>query len=253
MFGKVCPMVVSVAMLLFEGCLVPRRPSDPPAERQVLAQPQVPATAQEPPPVQPQDAAVPQAAPSLSASSAPFRGEDDPVYQAYVAERRKTHPAKRWQDSPPTKWTDALQRYESRVKPGNQHALNAARRHFALYLVRMHNRLHPIFAEEFLGWLDTLPSSDPRNQPELVARIEVATSGTDGHIVGMGVVRSSGVASFDAAALDAVEQAAPFGVPAPDILSSDGNVYFHWEFHRDPVYACSTINARPFLIDVSTR
>jgi hypothetical protein len=27
-------------------------------------------------------------------------------------------------------------------------------------------------------------------------------------------------------------------------------VYLHWEFHRDEVYACSTINARPFLLNV---
>ena len=191
-----------------------------------------------------------QAAPSPSPSIPPLRIEDEPLYLACVAERRKTHPAGRWQDSPPTKWTDALQRYESRVKPRNQHALNAARGPFAVYLVRMHNRLHPIFADEFLAWLSSLPSSDPRNQPQLVVRIEVATSGTDGHVVRMGVVRSSGVASFDAAALDAVDQAAPFVPPPADILSSDGNVYFHWEFRRDPVFACSTINARPYLISV---
>ena len=51
-------------------------------------------------------------------------------------------------------------------------------------------------------------------------------------------------------ALDAVQRASPFG-PAPSaIVSSDGNVYLHWEFHRDEVYACSTMNARPFLLNV---
>jgi TonB family protein len=84
----------------------------------------------------------------------------------------------------------------------------------------------------------------------LVVRVEITVSGTDGRIVRMGVVRSSGVASFDVAALDAFEQAAPFGPPPLDILSTDGNVYVHWELHRDPVFACSTINARPYLISV---
>jgi hypothetical protein len=32
-------------------------------------------------------------------------------------------------------------------------------------------------------------------------------------------------------------------------VSPDGNVYLHWEFHRDEVYACSTMNARPFLLN----
>ncbi len=119
-----------------------------------------------------------------------------------------------------------------------------------MYLVVSHNRIHPIFVDEFLAWLDTLPASDPRNQPRLAVKIEVAMSGTDGHIVRMGVVRSSGVDSFDAAALDTLDQASPYGPPPKSILSSDGNVYFHWEFRRDPIFACSPINARPYLITV---
>jgi TonB family protein len=232
MFTKIRSMVVLIeATLLLGGCQAPRNPSDPPAEPQTLAEPQPP--------------------PAPTPSNRPIRVEDDPVYQSYLAERRKTHPTAQWQDSPLTKWADALQNYEPRVKPGNQHALNTARRPFGVYLVRMHNRLHPIFTDEFLAWLDTLPTSDPRNQPQLAVRIEFATSGTDGRVVRIGVVRSSGVPSFDAAALDAVNQAAPFGPPPADLLSSDGNVYFHWEFHRDPVFACSTINARPYLISVN--
>jgi len=66
----------------------------------------------------------------------------------------------------------------------------------------------------------------------------------------MGVVKTSGITAFDVAALDAVDRAQPFG-PAPNaIVSPDGNVYLHWEFHRDEVYACSTMGARPFLLNV---
>ena len=43
----------------------------------------------------------------------------------------------------------------------------------------------------------------------------------------------------------------PFGKPPKAIVSPDGNVYFHWEFHRDPVFACSTMNARPFMLNVA--
>jgi hypothetical protein len=47
-----------------------------------------------------------------------------------------------------------------------------------------------------------------------------------------------------------VQRSSPFGKPPKAIVSPDGNVYFHWEFHRDPVFACSTINARPFMLTV---
>jgi hypothetical protein len=46
-----------------------------------------------------------------------------------------------------------------------------------------------------------------------------------------------------------VHRAQPFG-PAPGaIVSADGNVYLHWEFHRDEVFACSTMHARPFMLN----
>jgi hypothetical protein len=69
----------------------------------------------------------------------------------------------------------------------------------------------------------------------------------------MGVVKTSGITAFDIAALDSVHRAQPFG-PAPGaIVSPDGNVYLHWEFHRDEVFACSTMNARPFLLNTPAK
>ena len=46
----------------------------------------------------------------------------------------------------------------------------------------------------------------------------------------------------------AVQQAAPFGTPYPSIVSPDGKVYLQWDLRADPVEACSTRNARPFLL-----
>ena len=64
----------------------------------------------------------------------------------------------------------------------------------------------------------------------------------------MGVTKRSGSTIFDAVALEALDRASPFG-KAPDIIASpDGNVYLHWEFHRDPFDACSTRNAHPILL-----
>jgi hypothetical protein len=65
----------------------------------------------------------------------------------------------------------------------------------------------------------------------------------------MGVVKTSGITAFDIAALDSVHRAQPFG-PAPSaIVSPDGLVYLHWEFYRDEVFACSTMHARPYLLN----
>jgi len=136
----------------------------------------------------------------------------------------------------------------SSVKPGNQTALNTAAAPFATYLNGMHNRIHPIFADSFLASLDGMPATHPLNDQHLITRLEIVLT-RDGHIVKQGIVKSSGVTMFDIAALDSVQRASPFG-PAPGaIVSADGQVYLHWEFHRDEVYACSTMNARPFMLN----
>lgn len=89
------------------------------------------------------------------------------------------------------------------------------------------------------------------NDQSLFVKIEIVLDGDDGHISNMGVMHASGVPAFDAATLAAVRRAGPFGKPSPAIVSSDGRGYLNWEFHRDPVFACSTINARPLLLDVA--
>jgi hypothetical protein len=63
----------------------------------------------------------------------------------------------------------------------------------------------------------------------------------------LGVTKASGVTAFDINALDSVHRAQPFGAPPREIVSPDGFVYFHWEFHRGP-QACGTWNARPFIL-----
>jgi hypothetical protein len=146
------------------------------------------------------------------------------------------------------RWRAAIENYEPSVKPGNQTALNAARVPFATYINGIHNRLHPIFAEEFLASLDSLPKSHALNQPELITHIEIVLSKDQGRIVRMGVTRTSGNTAFDIVALNSVSRAQPFGKAPEMIISPDGNVYLHWEFHRDPFDACTTRNARPFLL-----
>jgi TonB family protein len=161
-------------------------------------------------------------------------------------ERRKSEHRGSWAASNFDRWRTAIENYVSSVKPGNQTALNTAAVPFASYLNGIHNRIHPIFADSFLGSLDNLPPSHPMNDKHLVTRLEIVLT-RDGHLRRMGVVSTSGITAFDIAALDAVDRAQPFG-PAPSaIISPDGNVYLHWEFHRDE-FACSTAGARPFVL-----
>jgi hypothetical protein len=67
-------------------------------------------------------------------------------------------------------------------------------------------------------------------------------------LVRRGLTKSSGILQFDVSALASVDRAAPFGVPPAAIVSPDGNVYLHWEFYRNPDYACSTYFAHPFIL-----
>ncbi len=163
-------------------------------------------------------------------------------------ERRKSEHRGSWIASNFERWRSAIENYVSSVKPGNQTALNTAQVPFASYLNGMHNRIHPIFADSFLESLDGLPPNHPMNDQHLVTRLEIVLT-KDGHLRKMGIVKTSGLTAFDIAALDAIDRAQPFG-PAPGaIVSPDGNVYLHWEFHRDEVYACSTQGARPFILN----
>jgi len=145
------------------------------------------------------------------------------------------------------RWRPAIENYSPSVQLGNTTALNTARVPFATYLVAMHNRIHPIFADEFLRTLNSLPKGNPLDQ-DLRSNLEIVLDKDTGKVVRMGVIKVSGVTAFDIAALSAVNRAAPFGKAPDAIASPDGNVYLHWEFHRDPVDACTTRNAWPFIL-----
>jgi TonB family protein len=164
-------------------------------------------------------------------------------------ERRRSEHRGSWQASSLERWRSAIENYVSTVKPGNQTALNTAQSPFASYLNGMHNRIHPIFADSFLSSLDSLPKTHPLNDNKLITTLEIVLT-PEGRLFKMGIVRTSGVTAFDVAALDSVQRASPFG-PAPNaIISNDGHVYLHWQFHRDEVYACSTMHARPYLLNL---
>jgi hypothetical protein len=146
----------------------------------------------------------------------------------------------------------AVENYDPSVKLGNQTSLNAARVPFASYINAIHNRIHPNFADGFLRSLDSLPRDDKLNQ-KLIAHVEIVLERQEGRVVRRGITKPSGVTAFDVAALKSIDQAAPFGKPPDIIASPDGRVYLHWEFHRDPYYACTSRFARPFLLKATAK
>lgn len=154
-----------------------------------------------------------------------------------------------WTATSVERWRNAIENYVSSVRPGNQTALNNAALPFATYLNAMHNRIHPLFADGFLGALESLPCTHPMNERKLATRVEIVLNNA-GQVQKMGIVKTSGLTAFDIAALDSVNRAQPFGPAPPAIVSLDGRVYLHWEFHRDRVSACSIVNSSPFLLNV---
>jgi hypothetical protein len=168
-------------------------------------------------------------------------------------ERRRAKHRGSWRSSGIERWRSAIENYVPHVKLGNQTALNAAQAPFASYLNRIHNRLHPIYAGDFLDHLSSLPAGDPHNNLSRSTHLEIVLSRVDGSIVDMGVMKTSGLTAFDLGVLDSAQKAAPFGTPPASIVSPDGNVYLHWEFHRDPRYACSTYFARPKMLKVQPK
>jgi hypothetical protein len=150
-------------------------------------------------------------------------------------------------EKPGLDWRAAVENYEPSVKVGNQTSLNAAKSAFGSYINTMHNRIHPIFAEEFLQSLSNLPPGHKFND-NLVTFVELVLSKDDGKILRAGITKASGFTAFDVIAVSSARRAGPFGKPPDAIVSHDGKVYIHWEFHRDPYDACSSRNARPYLL-----
>jgi hypothetical protein len=172
-----------------------------------------------------------------------LRQEQQKARNTRLARHRGSFKANEFQE-----YRAAIENYDPSVKAGNQSSLNAARVPFAGYINMMHNRIHPIFADSFLGSLGKLSADDRLSDLKLTTHMELVLDGQSGNVVRAGIVRGSGVTAFDVAALSSAKSAGPFGQPPEAIVSPDGNVYVHWEFYRDPYYACTSKFARPYLI-----
>jgi TonB family protein len=167
------------------------------------------------------------------------------------AETRISKHRGEWKSALLERWRPAIENYVAGVRAGNQTNLGTRAAPFATYLNLIHNRLHPLFSEGFVDRNDDLPVDSILRDKTLVSWMEIVLR-PDGTIHHLGIVRPSGSTAFDLAALDAVDRAAPFGNAPKEIVSPDGLIYLHWEFHND-MERCSTANARPYILDESTK
>lgn len=140
----------------------------------------------------------------------------------------------------------ALENFVPEVKPGNQTALKTRAAPFAVYIARMHRRIHELWGFGFLKDLAAKPSSNPLNDWELRTNIEIVIN-PDGTVDKTTIVVSSGLTMFDVAAIDTILTAAPFEPPPEKIRSADGKVYLHWWFNRN-WRQCGTFGAQPFIL-----
>jgi hypothetical protein len=140
----------------------------------------------------------------------------------------------------------ALENFTPEVKPGNQTALKTRAAPFAVYLARMHRRIHELWAFGFLEDLDRKPSNHPFNNWELHTVLETVIN-PDGTVHKINIVKPSGLLEFDVAAIDAFLTAEPYESSPEQIRSPDGRVYIHWGFYRN-YRQCGTFNAQPFIL-----
>lgn len=140
----------------------------------------------------------------------------------------------------------SLENFTPDVRSGNQTALKTRAHPFAVYVARMHRRIHELWGFGFLDDLDGKSSNHPLNDFDLVSVIELSIN-PDGTVFKSTIARTSGKLEFDVAALDTVLSAAPYQPTPEAIRSVDGRVYLRWGFHRN-WKQCGTFNVEPYIL-----
>ncbi len=140
----------------------------------------------------------------------------------------------------------SLENFTPEVRPGNQTALKTRAAPFAVYIARMHRKIHKLWGFGFLEDLDDKSSSNAMNDWTLSTKIEVVVN-PDGSVDKLTIVKPSGVLPFDVAAMDTIYSGAPYPEPPSKIRSPDNKTYMHWHFHRD-WRQCGTFGVQPFIL-----
>ncbi len=140
----------------------------------------------------------------------------------------------------------ALENYIPEVQPGNQTALSTRANPFAIYIARMHRKIHPLWGHGFLIDLDNKSDRHPLNEMKLRVTMEIAVN-PDGSVAKATIVRPSGQLVYDVAAMETIFSGGPYDPTPKMIRSADGKVYLHWSFYRNH-RQCGTFNVRPYIL-----
>jgi TonB family protein len=140
----------------------------------------------------------------------------------------------------------SLENFVPDVRPGNQTALKTRAHPYALYVARMHRRIHELWGFGFLEQLDDKGADYPLNDPNLWVNLEVSIN-PDGTLHKVTIAKTSGKTEFDVAAVDTVISAGPYEATPEAIRSVDGRIYLRWGFYRN-WRQCGTFNVEPYIL-----
>ena len=172
-------------------------------------------------------------------------GKDVAEKERVVARAKMTAKKGRWERKMEA-IKSSLENFTPDVRPGNQTALKTRAHPFAVYVARMHRRIHELWGFGFLADLDGKSSSHELNDFDLFTVIELAVN-PDGTVHKTTIAKTSGKLTFDVAAIDTVLSAAPYEQPPEAIRSVDGRVYLRWGFYRN-WRQCGTFNVEPYIL-----
>ena len=140
----------------------------------------------------------------------------------------------------------SLENFVGEVRPGNQTELGTRAHPFAAYIAEMHRQIHRLWAFGFLADLDARAGHTEYDDLTLWTQLEIVLK-ADGSVDKVTIVRTSGNAAYDVAAMDTVQASSPFPAPPPAIKSANGKVYLDWRFHRDD-RQCGTFGVDPHIL-----
>ncbi|HRC58431.1 MAG TPA: hypothetical protein PKU97_21060, partial [Kofleriaceae bacterium] len=172
-------------------------------------------------------------------------GKDKVEEERQLAARKLSMKKGRWERKMEA-LRSTLENFTPDIRVGNQTALKTRAQPFAVYLARMHRRIHELWGFGFLEFLDGKSSDHPLNDFDLWTDIEVALN-PDGSVYKTTIAKTSGNLEFDVAAVGTITSGAPYDATPEVIRSVDQRVYLRWGFYRN-WRQCGTFNAHPFIL-----
>ena len=172
-------------------------------------------------------------------------GKDKVDEERQVAARKMTSKKGRWERKLDA-IKSSLENFIPDVRVGNQTALKTRAHPFALYVARMHRRIHELWGFGFLENLDGKGADYPLNDQNLWVNLELSVN-PDGTVHKVTIAKTSGKTAFDVAAVDTVISAGPYEPTPEAVRSVDGRIYLRWGFYRN-WRQCGTFNVEPYIL-----